>query len=87
MAAGDVALKVVSDTLNSNSFDTVTITPDSNHHLTGAFVHSCAPEVSLVGVTVAALGASMTMRFKVAGPGGALTYPVVIHATQIDTSG
>lgn len=91
MAAGDVALKSASDTLNSNAKDSTTITASSNHALTGAFIHSCAPEVSLTNVVVAAAGATMTLYFDVKGPGtnqwgDAVTYPVVVHATEIDVS-
>ena len=86
MAAGDVALQTVEGTVDSHTLDTVVVTATANHSLIGAYVHYAPPEVSLVGTTVGALGATITLQFSVAGPGGSQTYPVTIHATEIDTS-
>lgn len=83
MAAGDVSLQVVEADLSSHSIDSVTVTATASHHLTGAFVHYAPPEVTLIGTTVGTDGATIALNFKVAGPGGAKTYPVTIHATEV----
>lgn len=86
MALGTPATRLVSATVQGGAIRSQSVAGTANNLITGVFVKSCAPELSLVGVTMPTTAAgAATLSWKASGP-SSQNYPVVLNVVEVATA-